>query len=197
MKVMAKSSIAKKLYLTLMILNLVLVIGIFGVFTIASNFAKKESSKISQAKADLDTNTQTIDNYKILEATLNSNKDIEDIINKVLPTDKDQSEAIADLDKFSRDTNVQIQQIVFVPGTNKGTGKTFTSPSSIKDVSIISVNLSCSKVQYSNLLAFLRKIETTQRRMQVSSIDITPNSTNPTLLERVELKIDLYLKAGT
>jgi Tfp pilus assembly protein PilO len=193
----SKSSKAKKLYLTLIVLNILLIAGILGVFVVSSNYAKKESSKIAQAKADLDTNTQTINNYKILDATLKSNKDIQDIANKVLPSNKDQSEAIADLDKFSRDTNVQIQQIVFVPGTNKGAGKTFTSPSSVKGVSAITVDLHCVKVHYSNLLAFLRKVESTQRRMQISSIDITPNSTNPTLLDRVELKIDLYLKAGS
>jgi hypothetical protein len=118
------------------------------------------------------------------------------LIQKILPTDKDQSAALADLDKFSKNNNVSVQQINFNPGTNKGSGKTLTSPSAVKGVSVISVTMSSSKTPYTNLINFLKTIETTQRRMQVTSLNITPNNTNPGLLDRIDMTLDIYLKEG-
>jgi hypothetical protein len=142
-------------------------------------------------------NDQLIGYYKVLQSTLNENQDIESIAQKVLPTDKDQSAALADLDKFSKSNHVPIQQISFSPGTNKGSGKTLTSPSGVKGVSAVTVALSCTNATYENMISFLQTIETTQRRMQVTSLNITPNETNPNLLNRVDMTVDIYLKEGS
>jgi hypothetical protein len=104
---------------------------------------------------------------------------------------------LADLDKFSKSNHVPIQQISFSPGTNKGSGKTLTSPSGVKGVSAVTVALSCTNATYENMISFLQTIETTQRRMQVTSLNITPNETNPNLLNRVDMTVDIYLKEGS
>jgi Tfp pilus assembly protein PilO len=188
---------AKKLFLALVIGNALLVGATLGVFMVASSAAQKKSQTIAQLKADDQTNQQALNYYKVLQSNLNANKDLAAIADKVLPTDKDQSAAFADLDKISKSTGVPIGQITFNPGTNKGTGQTLTSPSGIKGVSVISVALSSTTTPYNNLLNFLKAIENTQRRMQITSLNITPNSTNPNLLDRVDLSIDIYLKAET
>jgi Tfp pilus assembly protein PilO len=171
---------AHKVFIFLIVLNVIFALGILGVFTLASGVAAKKSQKIAQLKADTETNDQAIANYKVLQATLNANKDLQTTLDKVLPANKDQSEAFSDLDKFSKSTGMPVQQISFNTGTNKGNGKTLTSPSGISGVSAISVILHCNNAHYDSLLNFLRQIETTQRRMQVNSIAITPNSTTPT-----------------
>jgi uncharacterized protein YpmS len=187
---------AKKAFFGLVALNILLVGATLAVFTTASSAAQKKSQKISQFKAEQQSNDQLIGYYKVLQNTLNSNKDLESVIQKVLPTDKDQSLALANLDSFSKKDKVPIQQISFSPGTSKGSGQTLTSPSGIKGVSVISVTLNCVGVPYTNLLTFLKDIENTQRRMQVNSLNIAPNVTNPNLLDHVDLIIDIYLKAG-
>jgi hypothetical protein len=186
---------AKKLFLILVGVNILLVGATLGVFTIAGSVAKQKSSKIGQYKADIQTNEQALDYYKVLQNTLNTNKDLSATVAKVLPADKDQSAAFADLDKFSRSAGVFVQQVAFNPGTNKGSGQTLTSPSGVKGVSVISVTIHCEKTPYANLLNFLKTLETTQRRMQVNSLNITPNGTNPNLLDQIDLSIDIYLKS--
>ncbi len=188
---------SKRLFYILLGFNLLLVGGILVAFTVASGKVQQKSQKVAQAKADLETNGQAIDNYKVLQATFSNNKDLEAIVQKALPTDKDQSAALADLDRFSQTTGLPVQQINFNGGSNKGTGKTLTSPSSLKGVSVIAVTLHSSSTRYNNLLAYLQAIETTQRRMQVTSVAITPNSGDPNLLDRVDLSIDIYLKSGS
>jgi Tfp pilus assembly protein PilO len=185
---------AKKFFWILIAVNVMLIGATLVVFTQASSAGEKKSQKISKFKVDDQANDQLISYYKALQSTLNSNQDLESMIQKILPTDKDQSAALADLDKFSKNNNVSVQQINFNPGTNKGSGKTLTSPSAVKGVSVISVTMSSSKTPYTNLLNFLKTIETTQRRMQVTSLNITPNNTNPGLLDRIDMTLDIYLK---
>jgi hypothetical protein len=50
--------------------------------------------------------------------------------------------------------------------------------------------------RYENLLNFLKSVEMTQRRMQVTSLNITPNATNPDVLDQTNINIDIYLKSG-
>jgi Tfp pilus assembly protein PilO len=186
---------AKKFFIVLVTTNVLLIGATIAVFTIASSIAQKQSQKIAQLKADDQTNEQALNYYKVLKSNLDANKDLAATVAKVLPADKDQSAAFADLDKISKNTGVPIQQITFSPGTNKGSGQTLTSPSGVKGVSVISVTMSSGPTPYTNLLTFLKAIENTQRRMQVTSLNITPNSTNPNVLDRVDLTLDIYLKS--
>jgi Tfp pilus assembly protein PilO len=188
---------AKKFFWILIAVNILLVGATLVVFTQASSAGQKKSQKISQFKADDQANDQLIGYYKALQNTLNSNEDLDSMIQKILPSDKDQSAALADLDKFSKINKVPIRQINFNPGTNKGSGKTLTSPSGIKGVSVISVAISGASTPYENLINFLKTIETTQRRMQVTSLNITPNSTNPGVLDRIDMTVDIYIKEGS
>jgi Tfp pilus assembly protein PilO len=188
---------AKLFFWVLVTLNVLLIGATLVVFTQASSAGQKKSQKIAQYKADSQANDQLINYYKALQGNLNANSDLDSIVQKVLPPDKDQSAALADIDRFSKSNNISIQQINFNPGTNKGTGQTLTSPSAIKGVSVISVALSCTTTPYENLISFLRTLETTQRRTQVTSLNITPNSTNPDILDRIDMTVDIYLKAGS
>jgi Tfp pilus assembly protein PilO len=187
---------AKMLFWILIAINVLLVGATLAVFTQASSAAQKKSQKIVGYKSNDQANDQLISYYKVLQTTLNQNASLESTIQKILPTDKDQSGALADLDKFSKDNHVPIQQISFNPGTNKGSGQTLTSPSGVKGVSVISVALSSTNATYENTLAFLKTIENTQRRMQVTSLNITPNNTNPDLLNRIDMTVDIYLSEG-
>jgi Tfp pilus assembly protein PilO len=191
-----KQLTARKLFLMLLGLNVLLVGATLVVFALASSAAQQKSQKIAGLKADNQSNEEVLNNYKVLQNTLNSNKDLEATIQRVLPTDKDQSAALAMLNQFGKNNGVPIQQITFNPGTGKQVGQTLTSPSGIKNVSVISVTLQCQSTHYQNLLNFLKAIETTQRRMQVTSLNITPNATNPDILDQTSLIIDIYLKAG-
>lgn len=188
---------SKKFFFVLVGVNVLLVVATIAVFTLANSTAQKRSDQMSQLKADSETNDQLINYYKVLQGTLNANKDLQDTVQKVLPSDKDQSVALNDLNQFAQNTNVDIQQITFNPGSSKTAGQTLTSPALIKGVSIISVTLDCKSTRYESLLAFLQQIETTQRRMQVTTLNITPNATNPDLLDQVSISIDIYVKTGT
>jgi uncharacterized protein YpmS len=187
---------AKKVFFALVALNVLLIGATLAVFTTASSTAQKKSQKISELKAQQQSNDQLIGYYKVLQNTLKTNQDLEATVQKVLPTDKDQSFALANIDQFSKKDKIPIQQISFSPGVAQSAGQTLVSPSGIKGVSIISVNLNCVSVPYNNLLTFLKDVETTQRRMQVTSLNITPSGTDPSVLDHVDIVLDIYLKSA-
>jgi Tfp pilus assembly protein PilO len=186
---------AKKFFWILIAINVLLIGATFMVFTQATSIGQKKSQKIAEYKVNDQANDQLLSYYKVLQNNLKANSDLDSIVQKILPADKDQSAALVDLDKFAKNNNIAIQQINFNPGTNKS-GQTLVSPSAISGVSVISVALSCANIPYENLLNFLKTIETTQRRTQINSVNITPNTTNPELLDRVDITLDIYLKAG-
>jgi uncharacterized protein YpmS len=92
---------AKKFFWILIALNILLIGATLVVFTQASSAGQKKSQKIAQYKAEDQANDQLLTYYKALQSNLNANSDLESIVHKILPADKDQSAAVADLDKFS------------------------------------------------------------------------------------------------
>jgi uncharacterized protein YigA (DUF484 family) len=110
---------AKKVFFALVALNVLLIGATLAVFTTASSTAQKKSQKISELKAQQQSNDQLIGYYKVLQNTLKANQDLEATVQKVLPTDKDQSFALANIDQFSKKDKIPIQQI-YLKSANTG-----------------------------------------------------------------------------
>lgn len=191
---MMKGSVpAKRFFFILLGINLLLLCGIAGTFVYASKLASSRSHDIAVLKADVDSGDQAISNYQELEKTIKSSESIDAIAAKVLPQDKEQSVAFAQLNKFSADTGFFIDTTTFVEGGNK-TGPSLTAPSSLSGVLVVSANIRGTKATYAQLINFLKKIEDNQRRMQVTSVAITLDNKNPTILSNVDIGLDIYLK---
>lgn len=187
---------AKKVFFGLAALNLLLILAIIGVFVMASNTVQKKSNQIAIAKADLESNDQLLRDYEALKVSLDTNQGLDKLTDEALPKDKDQFQAFNELDKFSKKTKMPVQQISFNAGTNKGLGQTLTSPSSINNVSILSATTHSQSTDYYKLLAFLKSIEDSPRLMQVSTLNISPDAEDPSLLSSVDMTIDIYLKTA-
>lgn len=180
----------KKFFYVLLGVNLLLIGGLGITFYFADSIATKRSAEIAVAKADIESNELAIKSFQSLEKAIQQNQEIETIASRVLPQDTEQTKALAELDKFSKEAGVPIRQISFTPGK----GGSLVSPTNIKGVSVLQVSLQCDPAQYEDLLDFLKKIEDNRRRMQVTSVAITPSDTAPGLLDRTNLSIDIYLR---
>ena len=181
---------ARRIFYLLIAINIILVGAIAATFILANNIAGSKSKSIAYTKADIESNEQAISNLQTLERTVSQNKEIEEIAKKVLPQDKEQSAALAELDKFSKTSGVGIKQISFTPG--KGGG--LVAPTSLKGVSVISVNVHCDAARYDQLLSLLKLIENNQRRMQVTSVALTPSEITQGKLDKIDLALEIYLK---
>lgn len=185
----------KRTFYALLAINVILVGCIVGVYFFATKYAKQKSTEIAVLKADIETNDQKLTSYKELESSLSKSKELEQIAKEVLPQDKNQSVALNEIEEFAKNAGINIKQITFNTPSGKATsGPTLTSPSSLKGVSVLSVGVKADKMQYEQLLAFLKEVESNRRRMQVTSISLAPSTTSLGTLERADLSIDVYLK---
>lgn len=187
---------AKRAYFALIVVNILLIGAIAGTYYFTNKVAKEKSSKIASLKADIESNDQAILNFKNLEQTVEKNKDFEKVVEQVLPKDKEQAVALAELDKFSRESGVPIKQISYSNGTatGKNTGPTLTSPSNLKGVLVTTVSIRSDKAKYEQVLDFLNRLEQNRRHMQVTSITLTPSSQVIGLIDSVDITLDIYLK---
>ena len=186
----------RQFFLLLVGVNLILAIGVAGSFWFMQSLAKKKSDQIATQKAVLESTQDTIVQYQLLENSLKQTAEIESIAQKVLPQEKKQDIILADLDKFIKEEGLEVGKLEFraKEATAKYTGPTLTSPTSVKNVLVTETLVDVSKTQYDNLLKFLKRIETNQRRSQVSRIDIQPVNENDPKVLKATIVLDIYLK---
>ncbi|HVA10747.1 MAG TPA: hypothetical protein VNG32_01095, partial [Candidatus Dormibacteraeota bacterium] len=173
------------------------------------------STNIDQAT--IDKITQLQDNSVSVQATndqktqLAENKkdiatyaDLNTIAKSVVPQDKDQAEAVREIVSLASQSGIpQLSSIFFPPSTLGGTsvkiGGGLTQVTAVKgiagvyDLQITITQTDSDAVPYGSFIAFLSKLEQNRRTAQVSSINVQPNQTNPSLVA-FTLVIDEFIK---
>lgn len=205
---------SKKLYFVLLGLILLLGLGIVaGAYEINQLLGQRSAVLVEQkaTSAGLDNQqTQLIKNKKDI-ATY---KDLNVIAQKIVPQDKDQAQAVLEIVRLAQESNIpRLTSITFPTSTLGNTpvaatpGATPLPPSNNNLTQLLPVkgiagvyNLQITvqqsdnaAVPYSTFISFLQKLEQNRRTAQVSSISVTPNTTNPNLVA-FTLVIDEYIK---
>lgn len=181
---------AKRAFYLLIAVNVLLIAAILGAFVIANGVAGKKSKEIAVQKADIEANTETLRSLERLQTALNQNKELSEITAKVLPPNIDQAVVVSELYKFSQEANVPIKQITFSPAKAGG----LVSASSLKGVSVATANIQFDKGRYDDMLDLLKKIEDNRRRMQVTTISLTPSENQAGVLDHASIALEIYLK---
>lgn len=151
----------------------------------------------AQLKAEVEASNKQIAAYKVTKAKVDSLGYVNDLANKVLPPDKEQSAIVAELTEFALRTDLQIDQISFVStATTSNTAKgKLAIP---KGVEVVPITISFSEgTQYQSVLDFLKIVENNQRKMQVTSVSIKPNEKDRSSLSSVTVSLNLYAKQAT
>jgi hypothetical protein len=187
---------AKKFYFTMIALLCVLIIGAGAMIYFGSSFMKKKSNSLVNAKLDSYTTEQKEKTYLQARKDLEKNKDLNDLVAKILPKDKDQAKAVSELYKIAAESNITIDKIQF-PSSTLGqkavvaTGSTASSTPApaapipvtqskavdgLKSVMGIDIDIYSGKsMKYNDMISFLQKIELNRRSMQVKKITVTPD----------------------
>lgn len=188
---------AKKLYYTM--LSVVVFLIIFaGVLVYFGNQAMKKSAlNLVNAKLDIMQKDQQEIGYLKAKKDLEKYKDISDLVDKVLPKDKDQARAVGEIYKIGSESNISIDRIQFPSSTLglKATSTTATPTAAtaattaatptvtqakpvegLKSVQGIDVEIASSPgMKYNDMITFLQKIESNRRSMQVKKIAVRPD----------------------
>jgi hypothetical protein len=165
-----------------------------------NKYLQKGSDALVQAKLDSRVTEEREKFYIQAKKDLDKYKDIDATLSKVLPKDKDQAVAVAEIGRIADETGIEIKQISF-PSSTLGekkavaaatTGSTATPakpavPTITQakpvdgvngvlgiDTQIQFISTGAKPLTYQKFLTFLEKIEKNRRTMQVTSISITP-----------------------
>jgi len=195
---------SKKLYFGLVVLLVLLGASILAAANEANNLLESKSRTLvslrSSVQATNSLKTQLAENKKDIATYA----DLNTIAKSVVPQDKDQAEAVREIVSLASQSGIpQLSSISFPPSTLGGTsvkiGGGLTQVTAVKgiprvyDLQITITQTSSDAVPYNSFIAFLARIEQNRRTAQVSSINVQPDQTNPSLVA-FTLVIDEFIK---
>ncbi len=195
---------AKKFYYVSLGLVVALLLMLGGSIYFMNQYLQKGSQDLVQAKLESRVDEERETYYLQSKKDLEKYKDISATLVKVLPKDKDQARAVAELGRIAEESGIEIKQISFPSSTlgDKKAVATATTPSTSTtpiaatpsvtqskpvegvsgvlgiDTQVQFVSTETNKLTYSQLLTFLEKLEKNRRTMQISSVNITPKSSD-------------------
>ncbi len=164
---------------------------------------KLESSKLEEQQSAYRAAKADVEKYSYLDS----------IISSALPQDKDQARSVREIFTLAEQSGIKIKSVQFPTSTLGGsaTAKTTVSDAasavtqakpveglkgvySIETVVTPYADDKNYKVSYNQLIAFLQKIESNRRAMQVSNIQLTPLGQNSTDSISFTLTLNIYIK---
>ncbi|HTE57219.1 MAG TPA: hypothetical protein VK694_00590 [Verrucomicrobiae bacterium] len=202
-------------YVLLGIVVLLSLLTVAGV-VVGSSLLTKETQNLTDLK--LENKVQEEQKIAVTQAKRDivQYAELNKIAKQIVPQDKDQAQTVRELTKLAADSGIPIDSITFPSSTlgqavakpaTPAAGETAapkpTAPpiTQVKPVEgmtgvyqlEISLQANSPGVTFSKLITFLQKLETNRRTAQVSSINITPDSLNPTSV-KFTLVVNVFIK---
>lgn len=166
-------------------------------------FANKKLTKVAHDTAKLKADVQIADKqlkaYQQTKTTVDSLRYVDELATEVLPPNEDQSAIVAELSEFALRSKLAVGQITFPEVTKSSLSTAPTSgvanvaASVPSGVHIVPVTIQFQTgAQYTNVLSFLKTVESTRRKSQVTNITLTPDPINRANLSQVNISLNLY-----
>lgn len=174
-------------------LGFLIVASVAGLY-FANGKLTSVASETSKLKADTVIAQKQLATYQKTKTQVDSLSYVNELANKVLPTDTNQSAIVAEISEFALRSNLTLSKITFTDAktavTPSATKSTLAVP---KGVVIIPLTIQIKAgAKYTNLLAFLKTVEGNQRKSQVTNISLVPDSKDRSVLSQVTIQMNLY-----
>lgn len=185
----------KKMNIFLIALMAFLVAVTLGGLFLANKQLTEIAKETSRLKAEGEVAQKQIDSYSITKTKVESLDYVNELADKVLPAEEDQSTLVAEITQFALRSNLKITQLTFsepAAVTTKDKSKKSVLPSG---VSVTPISLSfAAGASYSDVLDFLQTLENNQRKNQVTNITLTPDAENGSKLSQTAIELNVYTK---
>lgn len=212
---------SKKLRLILSTSLIALLVGFFAITFGGLSLLKSKSKEMVGLKLQSETTDSQLSNLEQTKKDIEKYSYFKDVAKTVIPNDKDQAQAVLEINQMANDAGILIQSITF-PASSLGlrtstvtsTTQDATSPSSTstaisqaKPVTGISGLYSLEliitpesddsvpvdkQLTYDKMLHFLNSIENNRHTAQITQVTIQP-ATNKSSLT-FSLKINIFIK---
>jgi hypothetical protein len=180
---------AKNTHKLLMTVLILLIIIAASALIVSSYIMQKSANKLIQAKLDnvgYDSEEQT---YLQARKDLDEYSALNEIIQKILPKNKDQAQAVSELYKIGDETGITIASVTFPSSTLGQKSSSSNSVTQAKavdgmtgvlgiDIAIELQPASGASISYDNMISFLQKVEVNRRSMQIKQITVNADTVN-------------------
>lgn len=208
----------KRAYYAILGVILLLVMAIIGGAFAINNLLEQESAKALTPKAKVAALNKEQASLVQARKEIATYNNLYNISKVVVPESKDQAETVRQIVKLAAANNITLQSITF-PSSNLGSGPTASGAvsapaagggpavgsnsslsqlvpvpkiSGVYDLQI-TVTSATNTATYPQLIGFLQSLENNRRTALVSTISITPDTTNHNLFS-FRLTMDSYIK---
>ena len=194
----------KTSYVLVFVLLAVICLGVYA-FYYGDNVIKQRSEEISLEKANLEAVETELSIYQDSKKKVEEYGFILDLIDKIIPENKLQSEVIAELNSFATDSNMQITTLTFGSGDATNTEAKYSQTETkegLAGVRVLSAAIQFEPIDentpilFNDALSFLDKIEDNQRKWLVTDLSLTPQPDNGNILTSVSMSVDIFLRGG-
>lgn len=197
---------SKRVYFGMLAVVGVLFLGLFGSLYGVNGLLQRHADTLVNARLQSDVLTQQQVGLVRAKQQVSQYADLEKIAQSVVPQDKDQAEAVREISKIASDSGItQLSSVTFPAstlGVNLGSSTTTTTPttptstarsnltqlvpvpgiSGVYQLQITITQSTDSRVPYTQFLDFLSRLEQNRRTAQVSSINLQPDSKDPSMV---------------
>lgn len=195
----------KKLNIILWSVLALLIVGVGGGLYFADGMLSSIAGDTTALKTQTAIDKKRIVVYGKNKTTYESQADTERLVKVMLPESLDQATVVAELAAFARLSGVSTANLAFQedPTATATTGKGKKTPQQLAKEKLIPKGTAATPVtfdiakgaRYENVINFLKILEKNQRKMLVTTINMTPDALDGNYLESVSMTLYLYTKA--
>lgn len=169
----------KVFYVMIGVILLVLIAG-GGLFYYVDSLFAENAKELANLKADDLILEEKIRKGRAIEQQLEDIGFLIPVIEEVLPSNKEQSNLVAELTSIESQTGIELQNITFAGSDlSAGADPSLTQTEALESlgtVKLLPITTATQCVSFNQLLDFLEKAEENRRKMQITSIDISRRS---------------------
>ena len=184
-----------KIMIGVMILSAVISVG--G-FIWADKQLKTKSVEVSNLLAERDAQTDKIDNLSRSKNSAQDTKKLNDIINSLLPKQKNQENLIADIIyTATNEAGIAPAQITTISFSGTGSPDNLSGTSASKDVQGVYVypfSIQIRDISYATMLKLFSELEKNKRIIQADQVQISPDKTRSGYLSSLSLSLKTFVQ---
>lgn len=200
---------SKRLFFILVASLVVINAGGVALLVYGNKVLDKQNSKLTELKVEANTLDTVQQSLVKAKKDVEKYKDLAQVVETVVPQEKDQARTIRELVQIANESGVSIDSINFPSSTLGSSNKPgSTAPASggtttntqtqkvdgLNNVERLEITITSSKqVSYTNFILFLQKLEQNRRTAQVSSITVTPSAVDKSRVN-FSLVLNVYIK---
>lgn len=193
---------SKRLFQILVGIIVLLIIGTIAGAYMLNNVLKKQSLTLAEQQQQLAVLDGRQDALTRAKQDIAKYQDLANIAKAIVPQDKDQAQTIGEIVKLANANNVRLSSFSFPSsdlGTVVGAKAALSQLEPVKGVpGVYSLLITVQSdnqilVSYNDFIRFLEALEQNRRTAQVTSVNVTPNVDNPSLVS-FNLTLQEYIK---